>query len=174
MSRFKKLQAGFAATEAILILVIVGLVAFVAWYAFHTKNSTDNTYNNAANTQLNPPQKSTKTSANTKTSATASIIQTKTSSSLGQYLADGSGKTLYTYGKDTSGVSNCTGSCLADWPVYTAASSTNLPANVTVITRSDNTKQYAYKGLPLYYFSGDTSAGMVTGDGVNDFHVAKP
>jgi predicted lipoprotein with Yx(FWY)xxD motif len=44
-----------------------------------------------------------------------------------------------------------------------------------VINRSaDEIKQYAYKGLPLYYYTGDTSAGMVTGDGINNFHLAKP
>lgn len=174
MLKYKKMQRGFAATEAILILVIVALVIFVAWYAFHTKNSTDNTYNNAANTQLNPPKKTTHTSTNTN-AATADVVQTKTNPTVGQYLADKNGKTLYTYGADTSGVSNCTGACLTDWPVYAATSTTsNLPANVSVIHRSDGGTQYAYKGMPLYYFSGDTSAGMVTGDGVNNFHVAKP
>jgi predicted lipoprotein with Yx(FWY)xxD motif len=174
MLKVNKTQKGFAATEAILILVIVALVAFIAWYAFHTKNSTDNSYNNAANTQLNPPQ-SSKTNNNTKTAAPASLIQTKTNSTVGQYLADGNGKTLYTYGADTSGVSNCSGSCLTDWPVYAATStSSTLPANVTVIHRSDGGTQYAYKGMPLYYFTGDSSAGQVTGDGVSDFHVAKP
>ena len=172
MFKLKKAQRGFALTEAILILIIVALVAFVAWYAFRTKNSTDNTYNNAANTQLNPPAKK-QTSSNTSTAS--QIVQTKTNSTVGQYLADPNGKTLYTYNSDTTGKSNCTGSCLTDWPVYVATSSaSNLPANVTIITRSDGGTQYAYKGKPLYYFTGDTSAGMVTGNGVSGFSVAKP
>jgi predicted lipoprotein with Yx(FWY)xxD motif len=171
MRKLKKSLQGFAPVETILVLVIVGLVAFVIWYIFNTKSNTDSTYGNSATTsQYVPPKKA----ASTNTKTTNQIVTTKTSSSLGQYLAGGNGKTLYTYGKDTSGVSNCTGSCLTDWPVYTATSATNLPTNVTVITRSDSTKQYAYKGLPLYYFTGDTSPGMVTGDGVNDFHAAKP
>ena len=48
-----------------------------------------------------------------------------------------------------------------------------LPANVTVITRSDGGKQYAYKGMPLYTFTSDGN-GQVTGDGVENFHIAKP
>jgi predicted lipoprotein with Yx(FWY)xxD motif len=168
----KKSQKGIAAVETVLILVIVGLVAFVAWYAFHTKSNTDSTLDNAASSQIAPPQSKNNTKK-TSASTASQIVTTKTDSKLGQYLADGNDKALYTYGADTNGVSNCTGSCLATWPVYEAATTTNLPANVTAITRSDNTKQYAYKGMPLYYFTGDT-AGKVTGDGVNNFHVAKP
>lgn len=168
-----KSQRGIAAIEGLLILVIIALVAFVAWFAFHTKNSTDNTLNQAANTQIAPsPTQKKQTAQNA--APTSSIITTKTDSKLGQYLADSKGKALYTYGADTTGVSNCTGSCLATWPIYEATNTTDLPANVTVITRSDGTKQYAYKGMPLYYYTGDTSASQVTGDGVNDFHVAKP
>lgn len=170
----KKDQKGWALIETILILVIIALVAFVAWYAFHTKSSTDNTYTNAGNTQLNPPQNQNKTSSNPSENS-AQIVQTKSNATAGQYLADGNGKTLYTYGPDTTGVSHCTGSCLTDWPVYAAASTpANLPANVTVISRSDGGRQFAYKGMPLYYFTGDAAAGQVNGDGVSDFHLAKP
>lgn len=103
----------------------------------------------------------------------SSIIQTMTTSNVGSYLADSSGAALYTYGGDSSGTSNVSGSLLASWPAYQATSTSSLPANVTVIKRSDGTSQYAYKGLPLYTFVGDSS-GQVTGDGVADFHVAKP
>jgi predicted lipoprotein with Yx(FWY)xxD motif len=170
----KKSQKGLAAVETVLILVIVALIGFVAWYAFHAKSNTDNTYNTVANTQTTPPKSSKKTTTTTP-AASADIVTTKTDSKLGQYLADAKGMTLYTYGADTTGVSNCSGSCLAEWPIYSAQNApATLPANVTVITRSDGSKQYAYKGMPLYYFTGDTSAGQVTGDGVNNFHVAKP
>jgi predicted lipoprotein with Yx(FWY)xxD motif len=173
MFRFKRTQKGFAPIETILIIVIVALIAFIAWYVFRTKSNTDSTLDLAGSSQISPPQKK-QTSANSNTSTTSQIVNTKTDAKLGQYLADSKGKALYTYGADTTGVSNCTGSCLADWPVYEATSTTNLPANVTVITRADGTKQYAYKGMPLYYYTGDTSAGQVSGDGINNFHVAKP
>ncbi len=100
---------------------------------------------------------------------------TKTSSSLGQYLADPNGKALYTYGADSSGVSNCTGACLANWPAYQdSGSTTNLPTGVGTIKRADNGQtQYTYQGLPLYYFVND-SQGQVTGNGISRFQVAKP
>jgi predicted lipoprotein with Yx(FWY)xxD motif len=123
----KKSQRGFAAVEALLIIVIVGLIAFVAWYAFNTKSSTDETLNNAANSQISPTKKNNKqTSTNSESSSQA--VTTKSDSKQGQYLADKDGKTLYTYGADTSGVSNCTGSCMSTWPPYTATSTNTYPS----------------------------------------------
>ena len=141
--------------------VIVGIVALLvivggAYAIFHKSSSP-----------------ASDSSSNSSKASTA-IIQTKTASGTGQYLADANGDALYTYGADTSGVSNCSGSCIYAWPVYSPTSSTvTPPANLTVISRSDGTKQYAYKGLPLYTFSNDP-AGKVTGDNVSNFHVAKP
>lgn len=124
-----------------------------------------------------PASSSATSQANSTTklaSSSNAIIQTKTATGIGEYLADGSGRTLYTYDGDNPGASNCTGSCLSAWPAYTAKSSSALPANVSTIKRSDDdTNQYTYKNMPLYYFSSDTT-GKITGDGVESFHVAKP
>ena len=169
----KKAQKGYSLVETVLVLVIVGLIAFIVWFVFHTKSDTNNSLDVTGSTQVAPPAtKSKKVSTNP--AASADIIQTETDSKGTKYLADTAGKTLYTYGADTNGVSNCTGSCLTAWPTYKATSTTNLPANVTIITRSDGGTQYAYKGMPLYYYTGDSSAGMVSGDGVNNFSVARP
>ncbi len=169
----KRLQSGIALLETVLLIVIVGLVAFVVWYAFHTKNSTDNTLNGAANTQQSVPPK--KSASSNSTSTTTQVVTTKTDSKGIQYLADSSGKTLYTYGADSANTSNCTGSCLSVWPAYKAtASSASLPTNVGTITRSDGSLQYTYKQMPLYYYSGDTAAGQINGNGVGNFSVAKP
>jgi predicted lipoprotein with Yx(FWY)xxD motif len=147
--------------------VIVVIVAAVVIYAVAHKSSnttSSSAYGTTTQAQTTKP----------KTQTSASIIQTKTDSKVGSYLADSNGNALYTYGADKTGVSNCTGSCLYNWPIYDASNApASLPANVTVITRSDGSKQYAYKGMPLYTFTSDTS-GQVTGDGVENFHVAKP
>ncbi|HKU18797.1 MAG TPA: hypothetical protein VJP80_06010 [Candidatus Saccharimonadales bacterium] len=117
------------------------------------------------------------TSSSTATSAAVNnaLLQTKSSGSLGQYLADPSGKPLYTYNSDTSGVSKCTGTCLASWPAYLQTTSMNsLSTNVSTLTRSDNGQtQYTYKGKPLYYFVSDTGA-TPTGNGVANFELARP
>jgi predicted lipoprotein with Yx(FWY)xxD motif len=167
-------QRGYSIVETVLVLVIVGLIAFVVWYVFSSKSNTETTLGNAATTQTEVSKQNAKKSIAPNIATPADVVVTKTNANIGQYLADSSNKALYTYGADTAGVSNCTDSCLTNWPIYSAASApSTLPANVTVITRADGSKQYAYKGLPLYYFSSD-SAGQVTGDGVNNFHVAKP
>ena len=104
-----------------------------------------------------------------------SVILTKTKSGIGQYLTDPKGNTLYIYNADTKGVSNCSGSCLALWPAYVdKGSTTNLPAGIGVIKRTDNGDyQYTYNGLPLYYYINDSN-GQVSGNGVANFSVARP
>ena len=150
--------------KAILILVVILVVGGGAYAIFH-KPSKSNTPSSstASNTAVN----------NTNQSASNDIIQTKSATNVGQYLANSDGNALYTYGLDTTGVSNCSGSCITSWPIYAVLSSTTLPANVTIITRSDGSRQYAYKGMPLYTFVDDSS-GQVTGDGISNFHIAKP
>ncbi|HEX5455847.1 MAG TPA: hypothetical protein VFW77_00590 [Candidatus Saccharimonadales bacterium] len=158
-----------------VVVVIVIVLAGVGYATYH--KSGDNSQNNSANSNNPPAQASTQPETNSSpansTQDSGAIVQTKTDSNLGKYLADADGNPLYTYGGDSKGVSNCSGSCLYTWPIYEANDTANLPANVSVITRSDGTKQYAYKGLPLYTFTSD-SGGQVTGDNVSDFHIAKP
>jgi predicted lipoprotein with Yx(FWY)xxD motif len=151
-------------TGLVVAIVIVAL-GVGGYFLFH-KSSTTSGYSLNTTSNNNAPSSSQQSSG--------AVVQTKTSSSVGSYLADANGDALYTYGADTSGTSNCSGSCLYSWPIYAADNApATLPANVTVITRGDGSKQYAYKGMPLYTFSSD-SAGQVTGDNVSNFHVAKP
>jgi predicted lipoprotein with Yx(FWY)xxD motif len=144
-----------------LIIVVVIVVAGGAYMLLHKSNKSTTT--SKAATSTNAP------------AVNNAVLITKTNSNVGQYLADPSGKALYTYNGDTSGVSNCTGSCLASWPAYVdKGSTTGLPAGVSTIKRTDNGQtQYTYNGMPLYYFVSDGS-GQVTGNGVQNFSVAKP
>jgi predicted lipoprotein with Yx(FWY)xxD motif len=118
---------------------------------------------------------STSNSSSQAAAVNNAVLVTRTNSSLGQYLTDPSGQALYTYGSDASGVSNCTGTCLASWPAYQDKGATSgLPSGVSTIKRTDNSEnQYTYNGMPLYTFVGDSS-GRVTGNGVSNFTVAKP
>ena len=44
-----------------------------------------------------------------------------------------------------------------------------------MIAREDGSKQWAYKGKPLYTWAKDAKPGDVTGDGVNNvWHIAQP
>ena len=150
--------------KLLVSIIALILIAGGAYAIFHKSPSSSNN---------STPPASSAVAANQPAAATK-IIQTKTASNVGQYLADSNGNALYTYGLDTSGASNCSGSCLYSWPIYDASGApASLPAHVSVITRSDSSMQYAYKGLPLYTFTSD-SAGQVTGNGVSNFHIAKP
>jgi len=84
----------------------------------------------------------------------------------GGVLTDARGMTLYTWDNDkTPNKSSCNGMCLMNWPALKAeASDKNMDA-FTVITRDDGSKQWAYKGKPLYFFRMDTKPGDTSGDG---------
>jgi predicted lipoprotein with Yx(FWY)xxD motif len=94
------------------------------------------------------------------------------------YLAATNGMALYTFKSDTSGVSNCTGSCATVWPPYTVSSASGLSAGANItgtigtITRTDGTLQVTYNGMPLYFFDKDINVGDVTGNGQGGFSVA--
>jgi len=92
--------------------------------------------------------------------------------SLGEYLADSEGMTLYYFTNDEPQKSNCTEDCLVDWPAFTA-SDIDEPEGYEdddfgIITREDNgEEQVTYKGYPLYYFVNDMAEGDVNGQGLS-------
>ena len=149
--------------KSIAAVIIVIIIAVGGYAIFHKSYSPPASSSTNSSSQSNVP------------SVNNAVVITKTDARLGKYLADPAGKPLYTYNADTSGVSNCTGSCLARWPAYQATgSTTNLPTDISTITRADNHQtQYTYKGMPLYYFVSDSNR-QVTGDGVENFSIAKP
>ena len=97
-------------------------------------------------------------------------------------VADGvfvgaNGMTLYTFDKDTasSGKSVCNGPCATNWPPLMAAAGAAGSGDWSVITRDDGSKQWAYKGKPLYFWAKDQKPGDRTGDGFNKvWQLAKP
>jgi predicted lipoprotein with Yx(FWY)xxD motif len=93
----------------------------------------------------------------------------------GEVLVDAKGMTLYIFDKDTGGKSACNGKCAENWPPLKADADGQPQANYSIVTREDGTKQWAYKGRPLYTWVKDAKPGDTTGDGVrNVWHVAKP
>lgn len=93
----------------------------------------------------------------------------------GDVLADQRGMTLYTYDKDPTGGSACTGLCAVVWPPATAGKGAAPSDGFSLIARSDGTRQWADDGRPLYAYVGDGKPGDVTGNGVDGvWHVARP
>ena len=94
-------------------------------------------------------------------------------------LADGalvatSGMTLYTFDKDqaASGTSACNGPCAVLWPPLTATAADQPAGAFSLVTRADGAKQWAYKGMPLYFYKADQKPGDRTGDNfINVWHI---
>ncbi|MBO9619206.1 MAG: hypothetical protein J7539_09250 [Niabella sp.] len=115
-------------------------------------------------------------------------VQLRTSATLGSYLTDKDGRTLYYFATDSVTVNTCTSpACMGKWPVYYSdkLSATTTGTGLTfsdfgMITTSGGAKQTTYKGRPLYYYApaGDgvrEAVGATSGEAVgNVWFVAKP
>jgi predicted lipoprotein with Yx(FWY)xxD motif len=115
----------------------------------------------------------TSTPAPAATSTAATTISAK-SSSLGTFLVDGKGRTLYLWDADHGAMSTCNGDCATDWPPLTTNAKPKAGAGVKASLlgtskRADGTQEVTYAGHPLYYFAGDTAAGQSTGQGSGAF-----
>jgi predicted lipoprotein with Yx(FWY)xxD motif len=104
----------------------------------------------------------------------ADVLVAKRTKSMGTYVTDGRGMTLYRFDKDTvrPSRSNCTGGCLKKWPPLIV---TKDPAVrgvdkrlVGKIRRADGRWQATLNGSPLYYFAEDKKPGDWKGIGVGE------
>ena len=96
------------------------------------------------------------------------------SGSLGSYLVDSQGRTLYLFEKDTGTKSMCSGACASLWPPSTTSGRPTAGSKVDAAmlgtsTRSDGKSQLTYNGHPLYRYSGDGAAGDTSGQGLTAF-----
>lgn len=88
--------------------------------------------------------------------------------------AERNGFTLYTFDDDTAGTSNCSGACLSNWPALIAHAGAVATAPYSLVQRASGELQWALKGMPLYFFAGDTQAGQTNGEAVgNNWFVAR-
>ena len=82
----------------------------------------------------------------------------------GAVYADAKGMTLYTSDKDTKpGKSACVDACAREWRPMPVAWAADAVGDWSVIQRDDGTRQWAYKGKPLYTFTGDLKPGDTKG-----------
>ena len=91
-------------------------------------------------------------------------------------LVGSNGMTLYTFDRDASGSgkSACNGPCATLWPPLMAQASDQASGAWSIVVRDDGSRQWAYKGKPLYYYQNDKQAGDKTGDNFRDvWHTAK-
>jgi predicted lipoprotein with Yx(FWY)xxD motif len=135
--------------------IVLGMAALLVAGCASTKKSSSGTPTAAATTAAAP--------------AGAATVSAKMGA-LGNYLTDGSGKSLYLYTPDTSSTSTCYAQCIKYWLALmtTGAPKPGAGADASKLgtsPRKDGTTQVTYNGHPLYYFKGDKAAGDTSGQG---------
>ena len=118
--------------------------------------------------------KSPSTTTQPAPSSSATTVISAKSGSLGTFLVDAKGRTLYLWDADHGAMSTCAGECAQDWPPLTTKAKPKAGAGVKASLlgtskRADGTEEVTYAGHPLYYFAGDTAAGQATGQGSGAF-----
>ena len=89
-----------------------------------------------------------------------------TNTLLGRTLADARGMTVYSFDSDKADTSACTDKCLNDWAPIEAPIAANGRAPWSTLIRPDGTKQWAYKGKPLYRYLHESAAFEFAGNDV--------
>lgn len=93
---------------------------------------------------------------------------------VGTVMTTPQGMTVYTFDKDRGGQSNCYGECAMRWPPVTAASDAQPFGKMSVVERTDGSRQWAYGNKPLYTYHDDMAPGHVEGDDKGGvWHVVK-
>lgn len=167
-----------ARTRTRLRLAAAGAAVALALAGCGDDSGTKAAANTPAAANTTTTAADTTTTAGAKSSASAGgvdhgaagVTVKVASTSLGNVLVDGAGRTLYVFTKDEKGKSNCTGGCLSVWPpLYgTATAGDGVTASkLSTITTGDGKTQVAIDGMPLYYFGGDSAPGDVKGQNVN-------
>jgi predicted lipoprotein with Yx(FWY)xxD motif len=90
---------------------------------------------------------------------------------LGSFLVDDKGMTLYLFTKDTPDTTVCYDKCAVAWPPLLTTGDPVAGDGVDAsklgtTTRTDGSVQVTYNGWPLYYYEKDLAAGDVTGQDV--------
>ena len=88
-------------------------------------------------------------------------------------LTDANGMTLYIFDNDEPGVTNCYDTCAERWPPLFADDTAMAEGDFSIVERTDGSKMWAYKDMPLYYWVKDEKPGDTTGDMVGEvWHTA--
>ena len=103
-------------------------------------------------------------------SASAATVAVSQNATLGSFLVDSKGMSLYLYSNDTPGTSTCSGDCATIWPPLLTNGSPVAGQGVDAAMlgttqRADGTTQVTYNSWPLYYFASDHQPGDTTGEG---------
>jgi predicted lipoprotein with Yx(FWY)xxD motif len=106
-------------------------------------------------------------------SSAGPVIKTRTTS-IGKFLVDGQGRTLYMFEADKRNMSNCPSGCLAIWPGLAEKGKPSVSGGVNAAKlgtakAADGTTLVTYNGWPLYHYAADQKPGDTMGQGLNQF-----
>ncbi|MCI0345627.1 MAG: hypothetical protein L0221_09325 [Chloroflexi bacterium] len=99
---------------------------------------------------------------------------------LGAFLTDADGMTLYIFMNDSPDTSTCASGCVENWPPFVVAAGVSVEGGAGVsgefgtITRADGTIQVTYDHHPLYHFAGDSAAGDTNGQAIGGLWFVAP
>lgn len=91
---------------------------------------------------------------------------------MARVLVTSNSRTLYTSKLDPPGKSACEDSCLKTWRPLLGGAVSQPRGDWTIVTRSDKTRQWAFRGKPLYTYIDDLEADEINGNGRPNFEVA--
>jgi predicted lipoprotein with Yx(FWY)xxD motif len=96
-------------------------------------------------------------------------LKVATNPTLGSYLTDQDGRTVYMFTQDKSTKSSCDGGCAKAWPPLEGIGAAGTGVDASLIgtgSRTDGSKQVTYKGMLLYYWAGDKKSGDINGQNI--------
>jgi predicted lipoprotein with Yx(FWY)xxD motif len=98
----------------------------------------------------------------------------RASTSIGSVMTTREGATVYTFDKDQLSKPTCYADCAQKWPPVIAPDGAQPYGRMSLASRDDGRRQWAYDGKPLYTFSKDRMHGDVKGENAeNDWHVVR-
>jgi len=119
-----------------------------------------------------PTARSTITPSGSDAAASTAAQVSTTSGSLGVFLVDGKGRTLYAFDADPEGTSGCYDACATAWPPLATtgeptAAGEAVAKQLSTSTRTDGITQVLYGGHPLYTYAQDAAPGQTAGQGLD-------
>jgi predicted lipoprotein with Yx(FWY)xxD motif len=163
--------------RAAVLMVVVGVSLGLAGCGSDDQTATGDTATTTAAAVTATAAAATTTTA----ASTGALVRTADNPTLGKIVVDRAGFTVYTWDKDTTSTSSCTGGCSGTWPPVLVPDGTPTPIPAEGVTatlasspRPDSGNQLTWDGKPLYHYSADTAPGDTKGDGVGGvWHAAK-
>ena len=124
--------------------------------------------------QTSPPEATASPAASAPEGGAATVSLKSVSGVDDKALVGPDGKTVYLFEGDKGAKPTCMGACAGIWPPVTAsgmptAGSGLDQALLGTVKRVDGSTQVTFAGHPLYYYSGDASAGSAKGQGLKAF-----